>query len=373
MKTPLVAVLTAHVSYRWLLFGRGPGHERSSDKVWRGGRALPQLGAASLAEIFGGKRWLTRDPRSVAIMGTCRLGALGGVFLALVGCGSSAFPEPDAGTSGSSLGSASTGSTSGAGTSSGAPSGSTPEAAMSGAAGSSSEATGATSGGVGATAGASGSRSTGGDVACTPGLSVACVGVGGCMGGQACKLDGSGYGMCVCAASSSGSGSGSSGATSGGSGSSGTSSGSAAESSSGSGLACLPPGTVCTGTPRACCSGICEGDAADPTQPSVCADACHLGSDCESGCCVPISAGATVMSCAPRGFCSNTCVVTAASCTATTDCCLAANGAAPICIAFPSGPLCGVECTANSQCDSGCCRLLMGSATSACLPASYCQ
>jgi len=33
---------------------------------------------------------------------------------------------------------------------------------------------------------------------CTPGLSVACVGPGGCSGGQACKSDGSGYEPCNC-------------------------------------------------------------------------------------------------------------------------------------------------------------------------------
>jgi hypothetical protein len=33
---------------------------------------------------------------------------------------------------------------------------------------------------------------------CTPGASVACVGAGGCAGGQACSADGAGYGACVC-------------------------------------------------------------------------------------------------------------------------------------------------------------------------------
>lgn len=35
--------------------------------------------------------------------------------------------------------------------------------------------------------------------ACTPGASVACVGTGGCAGGQVCDADGSGFGVCACA------------------------------------------------------------------------------------------------------------------------------------------------------------------------------
>jgi hypothetical protein len=33
---------------------------------------------------------------------------------------------------------------------------------------------------------------------CIPGRSIACVGAGGCVGGQSCKTDGSGYDVCVC-------------------------------------------------------------------------------------------------------------------------------------------------------------------------------
>ena len=36
-------------------------------------------------------------------------------------------------------------------------------------------------------------------LACTPGASQACVGIGGCSGGQACLEDGSGYAPCQCA------------------------------------------------------------------------------------------------------------------------------------------------------------------------------
>ncbi len=40
--------------------------------------------------------------------------------------------------------------------------------------------------------------------ACTPGQSIACVGVGGCSGGQVCGSDGSSYGECQCGPASSG-------------------------------------------------------------------------------------------------------------------------------------------------------------------------
>ncbi len=45
---------------------------------------------------------------------------------------------------------------------------------------------------------ACGSSSSGAAHACTPGQSIACVGPGSCMGGQACKADGSGYEECSC-------------------------------------------------------------------------------------------------------------------------------------------------------------------------------
>jgi hypothetical protein len=44
----------------------------------------------------------------------------------------------------------------------------------------------------------SSSNSGNGGGTCSPGQSIACVGVGGCAGGQACNSDGSGYGPCLC-------------------------------------------------------------------------------------------------------------------------------------------------------------------------------
>ena len=55
--------------------------------------------------------------------------------------------------------------------------------------------------GTGADAGSDGVAAYG----CMPGRSVACVGVGGCSGGQACKEEGSGYGACECSPADGGS------------------------------------------------------------------------------------------------------------------------------------------------------------------------
>lgn len=56
----------------------------------------------------------------------------------------------------------------------------------------------------------SGTELFGGDAgssgACTPGQSVACVGPGGCQGGQVCRDDGSGFEACECGSGDAGAG-----------------------------------------------------------------------------------------------------------------------------------------------------------------------
>jgi hypothetical protein len=202
---------------------------------------------------------------------------------------------------------------------SGSVSGSVPEAGASGSiSGSTSGAAGSTgfpatgsmeaAGAVtGVTSGASGSISVGSS--CTPGISVACEGAGGCSGGQACNADGTGFGTCVCAVAS----------------------------SSSSGSPCLSMGTVCASTPNACCSGVCESDAADPSHTPVCAPACTLDSDCEYGCCA-LSVGANAKSCAPRGFCPT-----------------------------------GGTCTSDAGCQSGCCAPFFNTTTSVCSAPQFCD
>src|SRR5580704_8404912 len=100
-----------------------------------------------------------------------------GVLIGVVGCGSSAFVTVDAGSS--------------------AQSGTQPEggASGSGPARSAAGASGSSSGGSGSQSAGASSGATRG---CVPGASVACVGPGGCAGGQACDATGSGYGTCDC-------------------------------------------------------------------------------------------------------------------------------------------------------------------------------
>jgi hypothetical protein len=139
------------------------------------------------------------------------------------------------------------------------------------------------------------------------------------------------------------------------------------------GPTCLANGTVCTSTPAACCSGICSADLSNPSNPDVCAAACTTDADCESGCCAPLANQPTVMSCAPRGFCSSTCAAIGSSCTAATDCCLAAGGDEPLCVGENGGATtCAAACTVDTDCVSGCCVPLTNGNASACQAAQFC-
>jgi hypothetical protein len=59
--------------------------------------------------------------------------------------------------------------------------------------------TGTTSSTSGSASTTSSGTTSGGSMVCTPGASVACVGVGGCQGGQVCNSDGTAFGTCECA------------------------------------------------------------------------------------------------------------------------------------------------------------------------------
>ncbi len=168
------------------------------------------------------------------------------------------------------------------------------------------------------------SSSTSGGTGCLPGASVACVGVGGCQGGQICNPDGRSLGACQCQATSSsatGGSSGGSGSMSGGSSGSSrglsssvssgsTSSGGASSGSSGSGLACQNAGgTTCATVadcPNAtnftcdpnfdCCVFFCNtlsdcGGPSDPGDPCVTSS---LGCVCEQGVCLSKQCSASV-------------------------------------------------------------------------------
>ena len=99
----------------------------------------------------------------------------------------------------------------------------------------------------------------------------------------------------------------------------GSSSGGSSGSSSG-GTSCLAAGTECTSTPNACCSGMCDAPETTTGQ-AFCAASCSSASECQSGCCAPVQ-GSSQMACSPIGFCANTCHGASGACTANTDCCL---------------------------------------------------
>ena len=135
-------------------------------------------------------------------------------------------------------------------------------------------------------------------------------------------------------------------------------------SESADGVACLPAGTVCTSTPNACCSGVCS----EPTTTSgqaVCAAPCSSGSDCASGCCAPVT-GATGTYCSPIGFCPNLCMQAGSACQADTDCCRGET-----CVTTNGGS-CAANCTANTDCMSGCCAPLNNSSVSVCSAPQFC-
>jgi len=133
----------------------------------------------------------------------------------------------------------------------------------------------------------------------------------------------------------------------------------------GGGGQCLATGTDCTATPNACCSGICFNKVGDPAHHAACAAACTQDADCLSGCCTML-VGTAVKSCAPRGFCIETCMAPGTACLTTDDCC-----AGNTCVT-PSNT-CAANCTSNAECVSGCCALLQGGAGAVCSNPIYCQ
>jgi len=96
--------------------------------------------------------------------------------------------------------------------------------------------------------------------------------------------------------------------------------GSGSASSSSGGGSCLAVGIDCTNARDACCSGLCD-QPTTTTGPAVCAAPCTTGADCNSGCCASLQNTAQ-MACSPIGFCANTCHSGGGACAASTDCCL---------------------------------------------------
>lgn len=130
---------------------------------------------------------------------------------------------------------------------------------------------------------------------------------------------------------------------------------------------CKKRGETCTQgsetTPSDCCRGTClqsENPDFDGCRPR-----CNTNADCDTGCCEPFSNGGGF--CVDAAYCS--CVGADAPCDGT--------GKATCCDGFTCAGRDGVftcrqSCTQPSDCASGCCRMLTGSAQSICAPENEC-
>ena len=228
---------------------------------------------------------------------------------------------------------------------------------------------------------------------CIPGQSIACVGVGGCQGGQQCTADGSGYGPCQCGSSTGATGSGGTTGSSGGAevGSTGGSMGATSGTSSGGGTStsgrsyvigtgCRPTVTACPPQAPDCvrdrldggyfCSLPCTsssqcqavGDLDDAGIPycngAYCEVTCGLG-DAGLFCpynevCVQSDSGPSLCELDPRlGVLCQDCTVGAG---ASGDECGVANAqGADFCLIdlHDDNTFCGVDCSQGQSCPSG--------------------
>ena len=195
---------------------------------------------------------------------------------------------------------------------------------------------------------------------CAAGQSIACVGIGGCAGGQVCAADGSGYGACVCGGNQDGGvdAATDSGGSVGDSGDSGDS-GDAARPST-IGKACSTDAT-CTGAGEKCSNDAFGASSILPTPvcvsvgctPSVTAPACAGG----SGACRNTSAGAAT--------CSGACAFTATTSAAATGClgrdlCHYAGYTIDTQNVVSGVGACLEGCTADVDCATGKCQVETG-------------
>lgn len=225
---------------------------------------------------------------------------------------------------------------------------------------------------------------------CTAGEAIACVGPGGCAGGQVCAQDGSGYGVCECGkapdpqggsssgsttldsgspdtGSSSSGGSSSGGSSSGGSSSGGSSSGGSSSGGSSSGGSSSSSGSTCV--PKTCqqlgaqCGGIDDGcgtllNCGDPV--IVCADD---GNSCTNADCVNNKCSGHINR--PNNVSCNT-ATTSGKCTGGTCCTGCLDGLS--CMPGNTVAACGTVGNACKSCDdANPCTVDSCAASGACL------
>lgn len=136
----------------------------------------------------------------------------------------------------------------------------------------------------------------------------------------------------------------------------GTGGGSGAAGSSGSGGNCAGPGSYCSVNGDCCSAGDHIGPLGQVciSDDSSCHAACSSNSECSSGCCAGVS-GSAYGACGAASLCETSCGAPGASCTVTGDCCSSASNAPYGETCLSDDYTCHADCTASSQCNSGCC------------------
>lgn len=134
--------------------------------------------------------------------------------------------------------------------------------------------------------------------------------------------------------------------------------------SGGNAPACFDVGQSCAENENGCCNGSTCINNMDT--PGICALNCENGSECNTGCCAPISDAAGSV-CAPVEYCV-ACVGAGDSCAADVNSCCSDS----VCVNNSLGIHCAALCSTGSQCNSGCCAPLDTGVT-VCSPAQYCE
>ena len=130
---------------------------------------------------------------------------------------------------------------------------------------------------------------------------------------------------------------------------------------------CLANTTECTATPGNCCSGVCFQNPRDAMDTRFCAATCNVGADCNSGCCTMMT---DRKSCAPKGFCPDTCVTLLDPCNHPAECCQGST-----CITDGTDTACVPTCTIDAECAQyqlDCCVKVNGVVPKVCLPTDLC-
>ncbi|MET0286817.1 MAG: hypothetical protein ABW352_20210 [Polyangiales bacterium] len=125
------------------------------------------------------------------------------------------------------------------------------------------------------------------------------------------------------------------------------------------------------GTNGHCVTAVTSGTDAAPIHGlSACFTGCSVDTDCDTGCCRPLSSAPNAGNLCLTG--TACCAQAGASCAGNDDCCGFGDSEA-FCVTEPAGgAICRASCSTGADCQSGCCAPLSGGGM-ACFAASQCQ